>query len=206
MAGMSPVSWGLAAAIAALVALHLDAERRGRPILRAAAKVGASLGFVALALSRGGGGRYAGLVLAGLALSLLGDAALLSSRRGWFLGGLAAFLLAHLCFAGAFLSSGAPPAWAVLPAAAVVGAALAWLWPRLGGMRGPVVAYALAIGAMALTAQGAPRPEARLGAVLFLASDLFVARERFVRSQPVNRLAGLPLYYAGQILIALSVG
>ncbi len=41
--------------------------------------------------------------------------------------------------------------------------------------------------------------------MLFYLSDLFVARERFVTSAFVNRLVGLPLYYGGQVLLALSV-
>ena len=34
--------------------------------------------------------------------------------------------------------------------------------------------------------------------------DLFVARQRFVAEAFINRLIGLPLYYAGQLLIAWS--
>jgi uncharacterized membrane protein YhhN len=68
-----------------------------------------------------------------------------------------------------------------------------------------VVAYCLAIGAMLWLAQGVDRPEVRLGAVLFAASDLFVARDRFVRPGLANRALGLPLYYAAQVLLALAV-
>jgi uncharacterized membrane protein YhhN len=44
-----------------------------------------------------------------------------------------------------------------------------------------------------------------VGASLFYLSDLFVARNRFVKKEYVNRLVGLPLYYTGQYLLALSV-
>ena len=44
-----------------------------------------------------------------------------------------------------------------------------------------------------------------LGAVLFLLSDLSVARDRFVAPGFVNRLWGLPFYYGGQVLLAASV-
>jgi hypothetical protein len=37
-------------------------------------------------------------------------------------------------------------------------------------------------------------------------SDIFVARQRFVTKAFVNRSAGLPLYYAGQFMIAFSTG
>jgi hypothetical protein len=42
--------------------------------------------------------------------------------------------------------------------------------------------------------------------VLFYLSDLAVARQRFVHASFVNRAFGLPLYYAAQILIGLTVG
>jgi hypothetical protein len=35
-------------------------------------------------------------------------------------------------------------------------------------------------------------------------SDLFVARDRFVQPGFVNRLLGLPLYYAAQAMLAIS--
>ena len=44
------------------------------------------------------------------------------------------------------------------------------------------------------------------GALAFYLSDLFVARHRFVQQGFSNRLAGLPLYYAGQFCLALSAG
>jgi hypothetical protein len=36
-------------------------------------------------------------------------------------------------------------------------------------------------------------------------SDILVARQRFVREAAWNRLVGLPLYYAAQLLLAYSV-
>ena len=44
------------------------------------------------------------------------------------------------------------------------------------------------------------------GALLFYLSDLFVARNRFLKKEFFNRLIGLPLYYAGQFILAFSVG
>ena len=43
------------------------------------------------------------------------------------------------------------------------------------------------------------------GAALFLVSDLAVARDQFVQRAFVNRLWGLPAYYAGQLLIAWTL-
>jgi uncharacterized membrane protein YhhN len=70
-----------------------------------------------------------------------------------------------------------------------------------------VAAYVVVISAMLAAAVGvAPdRPSASVGAALFAISDLAVARDNFVVREFANRAAGLPLYYAGQILIALSI-
>jgi uncharacterized membrane protein YhhN len=202
---MSPAEWALACTVALLVAAHLAAEARGLGLARAITKIGASLAFLALGLLPGARGPLACGLLAGLALSVVGDAALLSARRAWFLGGLAAFLLAHLAYAVAFASTGHVEPWLALPVAALLAGTLRWLWPHLGPMRPAVVAYCLAIGAMLWLAQGVDRPGVRLGAILFVASDLCVARDRFVQPGLVNRAVGLPLYYLAQVLLALAV-
>jgi len=41
-----------------------------------------------------------------------------------------------------------------------------------------------------------------LGSLLFAISDIFVARNRFIKAGFINRLIGLPLYYVAQIMIA----
>lgn len=193
-----------AALVALLLAVHLAADARGARAARAAAKVGASIAFVAVALLSGVSGRLGAGLLAGLVLSVLGDALLLSERKGPFLGGVVAFLLAHVAYAGAFAGVSSPgPATAALVLAAT-GAALAWLWPGLGTMRIPVVAYCAVISAMLWLALGVDRGVVRAGALLFYASDLLVARDRFVAPGFSNRLVGLPLYYGGQVLLALA--
>jgi uncharacterized membrane protein YhhN len=45
-----------------------------------------------------------------------------------------------------------------------------------------------------------------VGALNFYLSDVFVARQRFLKTEFVNRLIGLPLYYSGQFLLAFSIG
>ena len=202
---MSLASWPLIVAVALLVAAHLAAEALGHLAWRGPTKVAASLAFVAIGLLASPRGPLAAGLLAGLALSVLGDAALLSARRGWFLAGLGAFLLAHLAYASAFAAVGRPDPWLLLPVAALLLGTLRWLWPHAGAMRWPVVAYCLAIGTMLWLSQGVDRVEVRLGAVLFAASDLAVARDQFVRPGLANRVVGLPLYYAAQVLLALAV-
>jgi uncharacterized membrane protein YhhN len=82
-------------------------------------------------------------------------------------------------------------------------------------MKGPVVGYMVVITVMVCGASSvlgasdfslSGRLMAFLGAVAFYFSDVFVARDRFMKKEFVNRLVGLPMYYAGQFLIALSLG
>jgi uncharacterized membrane protein YhhN len=193
--------------------LFLAAERRRWRAGKWLGKPLASAGFVAVALDRGAlGTPYGRLVLAALVFSFAGDLLLIPAST--LLVGLGAFLVGHLWFAAAFLVRGvSPPAAAV----AAVGAALAllpvarWLLPHVRGrMRAPVIAYMTAISAMVALAAGshAARPAPLLlgGALAFYFSDLSVARDRFVAAGFVNRLWGIPLYYAAQLSLAWSVG
>ena len=182
---------------------QLWAEATGRARARAIFKVAASFGFVVLAAPFARG-RYGALVLAGLCLSAVGDALLLSPAKRAFLSGLVAFLLTHLAYAAAFA-----PGSRVSPLAAAIlfcmgAAVVAWLWPGLGTMRVPVLVYTAAISSMLLFGLGVESPLVPIGAVLFYLSDLTVARDRFVHPGLANRVVGLPMYYAAQVILALS--
>jgi uncharacterized membrane protein YhhN len=200
-----PGAWRAIACIALLLVAHLAAEARGARVARAVTKVGASLGLVALALVLGVDAPFDRGILAGLALSVVGDALLLSSRRPAFLGGLVAFLAAHVAYALTFAGVARPDAWTAVGLGVASAIVLRWLWPHLGDMKAPVVAYCLVIGVMLWLALGVGRDEVALGAALFYLSDLTVARDRFVVPAFVNRLVGLPLYYAAQVLLACAV-
>jgi uncharacterized membrane protein YhhN len=67
-----------------------------------------------------------------------------------------------------------------------------------------VITVMLAV-AVSVTPSGAPWPVLP-AAVAFYASDLAVARDRFVTPGFINRAFGLPLYYAAQLLFAVSTG
>lgn len=197
------------------VAVLVWAEfRRSQPV-RALAKLIASSAFVAIAWQLdAAASRHGRWLLAAFVLSWIGDALLLSARSRVFLAGLFAFLAAHVAFAGAFLilPLGMPALWA---AAAVLAASgllmLRWLWPHLKPFYRPAVtAYVAALAAMtaaaiAATAAGGDWRYAA-GALAFAASDAAVARNRFVAPGPANKAWGLPLYYAAQVMFALSLG
>ncbi len=155
---------------------------------------------------------YGGLILAGLFFSWWGDLFLVSSNARIFLFGLAAFFLAHVAYAAAFIALGVNPLWtagAAVVLAVPAALLLRWLRPHLGDMRNPVYAYVTIISAMTALAAGAAMNGAPwsvpAGAALFYVSDIFVARNRFVRPGPLNDLCGLPLYYAAQIALAFSI-
>ena len=197
----------------ALVSL-LRAIRAGDRALEVVSKTAASLCFVVLGAVRWTAGDAVGSwLLAGLVLCMVGDVLLLGSDRSFDLG-LAAFLLGHLAYVGGFRAALPLADWPVLMAVplAVAGIAVgAWLWPRLG-RRGPSVALYIAVislmvwGGVSTSFSRALPWTAAGGAVLFYLSDLAVARQRFVRPDFVNRAVGLPLYYAGQLLIAITIG
>jgi uncharacterized membrane protein YhhN len=192
--------------VAASLAVHLWADAAGRPAARAASKAAASAAFLVAAVLSSAGGRYGHLVVAGLALSTAGDLFLLSTARRLFLAGITAFLLAHVAYAAAFAPAARISPGLAVALAAVGAGVVRWLWPHLGGLRLPVVVYAAVISAMLLVALGVASPLVRWGALLFYLSDLTVARDRFVRPGLANRIVGLPLYYAAQVLLALSTG
>jgi uncharacterized membrane protein YhhN len=194
----------------ALVVAHWRGRRTAVPPL----KLAASAAFLVAAWLAGATGTpYGQLVLAALVLSAIGDALLLSKASRVFLAGLGAFLLAHAVYALAFSRHGMDPAWLAIGAVVMsinLSAVLVWLLPRLHTVyRYAVPAYMLAIGVMVATALGTGAVNGQwqipAGALAFALSDIAVARERFVAPGPINKAWGLPLYYLGQVLLALSV-
>ena len=104
-----------------------------------------------------------------------------------FVLGLAAFLIAHLCFLAALLPLAVvTPARSVAAAVIVLACAalLVWFWPRLiaQGMAVPVTLYIAVLGAMVCTALLAdlPTPWTALGAVCFAVSDAMIGVDEFV--------------------------
>ncbi|MBS9532199.1 lysoplasmalogenase [Mycobacterium sp. M1] len=125
-----------------------------------------------------------------------------------FVAGLAAFLVAHLCYLGALL-----PLAVVSPGrlagAAAVGAAcvglLVWFWPGLvrEQLTVPVAVYVTVLGAMVCAALLADLPTrwTAIGAVCFAVSDAMIGIGRFVLG---NEALAAPIwwfYAAAQLAI-----
>ncbi|OBH49743.1 hypothetical protein A5687_13890 [Mycobacterium mantenii] len=135
-----------------------------------------------------------------------------------FVVGLAAFLLAHLCFVAALLplvpafsgaANDARPSAVRIAAVILMCAAsialLVWFWPHLGAdkLTLPVTVYIVVLTAMVCTALLAKLPTiwTAMGAVCFAASDSMIAIGRFILG---NEALAVPIwwfYAAAQILI-----
>ncbi len=199
----------------AAVAGLLWAEARESMLGKCVFKLTASTAFIVLALASGAlASPYGQWVLLALVLSWAGDAFLLSSKPTMFLLGLGAFLLAHIAFAAAFIGlgfEGRAFALSLAGMALVGGITLRWLWRHLSSalFRGAVVAYVAAIVVMCATALAASAASGAwvfgAAALVFAASDIAVARQNFVQPSLLNKLWGLPLYYAAQLALAWSV-
>ncbi len=207
------------AAFAALtcvsVAVLLIAEFRGSRVGAWVAKPLASVGFVGTALGGGALESSYGLWIAvALVLSLVGDVALLvRESRPALLVGMAAFLLGHVAFVIAFLTRGLDVTWGAGALGVLLVpsfAAARWLAPHLPPpFVLPVAAYTAVVTTMAGAAVGAAahagEVSVAVGAVMFYVSDLAVARDVFVEKTFWNKAWGLPLYFAGQLVLAASV-
>lgn len=174
----------------------------------------ATLALVALVLRTSAASRYRAWIAAGLAASLAGDI-LLMLPQGLFVPGLAAFLLAHLCYIRAFATDGAgraAPVFPAVPVFGIAGALLWYLWPSLGPMRLPVACYVAVISTMSWQAIGRWRVLgtshamlAAAGSVFFLMSDSALAIRKFAAPFPGATFVIMATYYAAQWGLALSV-
>jgi uncharacterized membrane protein YhhN len=207
------IAWSAVTALAVAALLFAEHAGWGRGVW--VAKPLASTAFVAAALSAGALETAYGIaILTGLVLSWFGDVFLIPrGRPRIFLVGVLSFLAGHVAFAGAFLLRGIDVGVVVLAALAASGVAsvvLRWLGSNVpADMKLAVPAYVAVISIMVVCAVASFWAHGNawipIGAVGFYLSDLSVARDRFVVSAFVNRLWGLPLYYAAQVALAWSV-
>lgn len=194
--------------------LHIVAEWRQWEIIRLFSKLAASAAFVMLAIANGAAhSTYGRFIMVALIFSSLGDALLLSLRSTFLLAGIAAFFFAHVTFAAAFATLRIETAWLIVSLVVTLAAGLAflrWLWKYLRPfykiavpvyLAAITIMTSLAISVSALSQS----PLLAIGAIIFAASDVSVARNRFVERKIVNKVWGLPLYYAAQLLFAASV-
>lgn len=199
---------------AALLAAHLAA---GRGTIATATKTAASVIFVILAYHRGvtasGWGWW---LFVALVLSAIGDIFLTSRRPAMVQAGILAFMLGHGAYSCAFHMRGTSTLALILALLVLVKPAmLLTFWVeaamskdvKLRDMRPLVRVYAGAVTAMLAlafaTAVDMGNWRIPGAAALFWISDITVARDLFVKPGIENRVVGLPMYYAAQLLFAL---
>lgn len=185
VAGCAGVGYGIALTLVAL-RLPRGAELTGQwvaqPLGKAAMAVALTVAAAAHPLRR-----EARWLIGALGCSAAGD--LLLAIPWWppsFIAGLAAFLVAHLCFLGALLPLAVPTRgrWAGVTAVALACLGLlGWFAPQLidDGMLGPVIVYMGVLAAMvgAALLAGLPTRWTAIGAVFFAVSDAMIGIDRF---------------------------
>ncbi len=150
-------------------------------------------------------------LIAALAASAVGDAALAGSGERRFMAGLISFAIAHLFYIALL----APAAGALPQAQAMLLIALGlssfyWLLPYTGKLRIAVLIYVGLITTMGLLALAHPSPAVKWGAIAFVASDvllsiqLFRMREDSALQVPIS-LTLWSLYYLGQLGILWGI-
>lgn len=199
------------------VLLHFEATQNRHGLVPAKAAVSALFVLTGL-VQTAEFDDYKLWILLGLSFSWLGDVALALPQKRAFLVGLVLFLIGHIWYVVAFAGAGVGSLSLAVVVVVLVGAAVVvfrWLRPHVGKLLVLVIAYMVVISSMlacaaAVFANGSLASAGRwlvlVGALAFYLSDLFVARDRFLGRDIVNRRLGLPLYYAGQFLIAFSIG
>jgi uncharacterized membrane protein YhhN len=143
-----------------------------------------------------------------LALGGAGDVALLGSSDAAFTAGLACFLAGHAAWIHALRrrpGGGRLRSRPVLaaPYLAAFGALNAYLWPRTGRDRLPVLAYSTALLAMSLTALDSGSRRTAAGGALFLVSDTLLALKKFAGLHlPAHESMVMATYTTAQALLA----
>jgi uncharacterized membrane protein YhhN len=148
-------------------------------------------------------------LMAALLFSAIGD--FLLAMPWWepsFVGGLGAFLIAHLSYLGALVPLAVWTRWRIIAAVVMVVlcvALLTWFWPRLAAenLTIPVTVYIAVLGAMVCAALLARLPTiwTAVGAVVFAVSDAMIGIDRFVLQSDALAVPIWWAYAMSQLLI-----
>jgi uncharacterized membrane protein YhhN len=194
-----------AAASAFLIIMAMDMAGIGRTILKAVPVT--TLMVLVFRDMRG----FVRICLTGaLVGSLCGDILLDLSYANIFIFGLAAFLVAHLFYAVLFFRYAKSPdgSGKVTIAGLLLFAGLMiWIFRGIApAIYGPVVFYILLIVTMSIGALLVPAGNRLLfwGAVLFIASDVVLAVNKFLVAIPYGRIINISLYFIAQFIIIMA--
>ncbi|MGE7842531.1 lysoplasmalogenase [Lysinibacillus sp. NPDC093712] len=151
--------------------------------------------------------KYQLLIIIGLLFCMVGDYTL-----QWFLIGLTSFLIGHIFYIFAFSSTNeqSVPTWAKIVLLLYGVLMASWIATTVfkSGetiLTFAVLAYISIILTMGWTAIRTRSTFAIIGAILFIASDSYLAINKFVMPLPFSHEVIMMTYYSAQILIALSI-
>ncbi len=209
-----------------LQALFIVTEQKEKYVPAVLLKGSASLAFVILGLltsKKAGNEEFARLVVIGLILGMAGDV-LLNLRYVFpkigskiFLAGIAAFLAGHVVYLCALIPLSNSLKVSLICGAVAAVALLAWIFSKVTAKPAFKIFGVFYIGAIVLMTAVAVgncvtsgfHPSMLLyavGAISFTISDVVLIFNTFTGSSTYGmRIANLSFYYAGQLLIALSL-
>ena len=207
---------------AVFAGLMLYTEKYKRFVIADVWKGLASLCFVLIGILHNPGGSIANLLIWGLVLGLIADILLnlrfILKKRGQlaFLIGILVFLAGHIFYLAAILKRSTN--WKIsIPVGLVLTALLiAWMFRQITAkpafmvfgifyLGAIMVMNAVAVGNL-IAAPSAFNLVFAIGAILFLASDIVLIINTFGKVfRESFRITNIVLYYAGQILIAISL-
>jgi len=157
------------------------------------------------------------LMLCALTFSLIGDVLIIFEdiSPNYFIGGLVAFLIAHIMYILVFLdkrnSSQKPLAFITMLLVYILGLFYI-LKDGLDSMLIPVIAYVITIFTMAITASlrkgNVPTISYNLvliGALLFVISDSFIAINKFYSAVPNEHILIMSTYALAQYCIVMGI-
>jgi len=196
-----------AAALAFLALLGLEIAGIGRTVLKA---IPVTTLLVLVLREMDGAPR---VFLAGALIGSVAGDILLDIPQNLFIFGLVAFLVGHLFYTVHFFRHATRPNRtdrAIIAGLIVFAGATMWLFSGIDpSLYPPVVAYISVIVTMSIGALMVPA-ESRLlfgGALLFIASDLVLAVNKFLVPIPHGRLVNISLYFIAQyVIIAAALG
>ncbi len=160
---------------------------------------------------------------AGILLSLVGDVLLMISLDKFFLGGLVAFLLAHIAYIVGFNIPIPAMDFFGIVFAVMIGLGGARIIRRIldrlpatgqGQMRIPIILYSTVISVMLLSAMmkltdiswnANAAALAAVGAFFFYLSDIILAWNKFVAPIQHGRIYNIAAYHLGQIALIAGV-
>lgn len=158
------------------------------------------------------------LLVAGLALSAIGDWSLAFKGEKAFLAGLGAFFLAHIAYIALFVLEAGPLKFTEEPWRLAICVALllhsVWMGRKLAksvpeALKVPVFAYIAVISLMGIAAAAYGSLTVLAGALLFALSDTLLAASKFLVAdndarQPALKAGLWVTYVAAQALILLA--